>query len=189
MSIQQNINQAISTGAFLASTNPAIRAAAEKKTAMKTAEKAVKKAEREAAEVEKQQEELPISPDTDEVLQEERERVSEDLAKAYKQQYEVDPSSEIYQKYLAEKEFQKEMEAIRETDADWQPSKLKGNARAEEIRTQQIKQKEGFQERLNKVRTEGMKIREDAAAAYNLPLENITYDRKGNLSIKKGGAR
>ena len=94
-----------------------------------------------------------------------------------------------YKKYLAEKTFLKEMEDLRKSGIEWEQSKLKGNARAEEIRTQQVKQKETFQERLNKVRTEGMKIREEAAAAYNLPLENITYDRKGNLSIKKGGAR
>lgn len=187
MSIQQNINQVLSSGAFLASTNPAIRAAAEKKTAMKAADKAVSIAEARVEEIEKQQEELPISPDTDDVLQDERELASQGLVKALEQRYAADPNSEDFKKILEEKKFLKEMEAIRETD--WQPSTKKGNARAEEIRTQQVKQKEGFQERLNKVRTEGMKIREDAAAAYNLPLENITYDRKGNLSIKKGGAR
>ena len=125
MSIQQNINQVLSSGAFLASTNPAIRAAVEKKTAMKAADKAVSIAEARAEEVEKQQEELPTRPSTDDMLQNERKLASQGLIKALEQRYAVNPNSEDFLKILEEKMFLKEIEVQK-----------KGNARAEEIRTQ-----------------------------------------------------
>lgn len=136
MSIQQNINQVLSSGAFLASTNPAIRAAADKKTAMKAADKAVSIAEARAEEIEKAQEELSTDLETDDVLQDERELASQELVKAYGQRYAANPNSDDFLKILNEKKFLKDMEAIKESQLKWEQSKLKGNARAEEIRTQ-----------------------------------------------------
>lgn len=137
----------LSTGAFLASTNPTVRAAADKKNAIeaearaaeaqkKKVDKAVSIAEKRAEEVEKQEGKLPSDIDTEEMLQNERELASQELIKAYEQRYAINPNSEDFLKIFEEKKFLKEMEDLRKSGIEWEQSKLKGNARAEEIRTQ-----------------------------------------------------